>query len=109
MWNDVKKTRLIWHYVVFDKEMMSLRTKEQLEQLKKDTVTLIDDIEKTEEFLPRETNLCEWCVYPDLCPKRKHLYKVESLPLNEYLKDDGVKLVNTFAKLTAKKKEYQKN
>lgn len=107
MWNDVKKTKLIWHYVVFDKELTSTRTKEQLGQLKKDTAALIDEVEQTKEFLPTESNLCEWCVYPDLCPKRKHLYKVEALPVNEYLKDDGVKLTNTFAKLTAKKREYQ--
>lgn len=107
MWNDVKNTRLIWHYVVFDKEMISTRTKEQLEQLKKDTVALIDEIEQTKEFLPTETGRCEWCIYPDLCPKRKHLYKVEALPVNEYLKDDGVKLANAFAKLVAEKKEHQ--
>jgi len=107
IWNDVKKAKLIWHYVVFDKEMISQRTKEQLGKLKKDIVTLIDQIENTKEFLPNESGLCEWCVYPDLCPKRKHLYKVESLPVNEYLKDDGVKLANTFAKLVAKKKTHQ--
>lgn len=103
IWPDVGKTKLIWHYVVFDKEMSSSRTKEQLEELKKNTAALIDKIESTEEFLPQESNLCEWCVYPDLCPKRKHLYKVEALPVNEYLNDAGVKLVNTFAKLDAQK------
>lgn len=106
-WNDVNKVKLIWHYVVFDKEMSSVRTDKQLEQLKNDTAVLIDKIEATEEFLPNESSLCEWCVYPDLCPKRKHLYKVEALPVNEYLKDSGVKLVNTFAKLVAKKREQQ--
>jgi putative RecB family exonuclease len=107
IWNDVKKVNLIWHYVVFDKEMVSTRTDKQLEKLKNDTITLIDKIEATEELLPKESNLCEWCVYPDLCPKRKHAYKVESLPANEYLKDSGVKLVNTYAKLVAKKREHQ--
>ena len=52
--------------------------------------------------------LCDWCAYQDLCPKKKHLCKVDSLPVNEYLKDDGVKLTNTFAKLAAEKKDYQK-
>ena len=107
IWNDVKKTKLIWHYVVFDKEMVSTRTPAQLEKLKNDTIKLIDEIENTKDFLPNESGLCEWCVYPDLCPKRKHLYKVEALPVNEYLKDSGVKLVNAFAKLIAKKKEHQ--
>jgi RecB family exonuclease len=106
-WNDVKNTRLVWHYVAFDKEMSSTRTKGQLEQLKKDTASLIDQIEATKEFLPTESGLCSWCVYPDLCPKKKHLYKVDHLPVNEYMKDNGVKLTNTFAKLLAKKKERQ--
>lgn len=107
MWNDVKKVRLVWHYVVFDKEMSSTRTRAQLEELKKDTVSLIDKIESTKEFLPNESNLCDWCSYQDLCPKRKHLCKVEALPVNEYMKEGGVKLTNAFAKLTAKKKEIQ--
>lgn len=107
IWNDVKKVNLIWHYVVFDKEMVSTRTKEQLEDLKNDIINMIDQIEATKEFLPKESTLCEWCVYPDLCPKRKHPYKVEALPVNEYLKDSGVKLANTFAKLVIQKREHQ--
>ncbi len=107
MWKDVKNVQLIWHYVVFDKEMVSARTEKQLEELTNSTVALIDKIEATKEFLPKETNLCEWCVYPDLCPKRKHLYKVEELPVNEYLKDDGVKLVNKYADLSSQKSEHK--
>lgn len=107
IWNDIKNVKLILHYVVFDKEMVSTRTPAQLEKLKKDTIELIDKIEGINVFLPEESNLCEWCVYPDLCPKRKHLYKVEALPVNEYLEDDGVKIVNTFTELTSKRKELQ--
>lgn len=106
IWNDIKSVKLIWHYVVFDKEMVSTRAREQLEKLKNDTISIIDQIESTEEFLPKESSLCEWCVYPDLCPKRKHLYRIEALPVNEYLKDEGVKLVNAYAKLSAQKREY---
>lgn len=107
MWNDVKKVRLVWHYVVFDKEMSSTRTKAQLEALKKDTISLIDKIESTKEFLPNESSLCDWCGYQDLCPKKKHICKVKELPVNEYLKEGGVKLTNAYTKLTAKKKEIQ--
>jgi putative RecB family exonuclease len=107
LWNDVKSVKLIWHFVVFDKEFVSTRTQEQLEELKSDTVKLIDQLENTKEFLPRESALCNWCPYPDLCPKKKHLYKIETLPANEYLNDDGVKLVNTFAGFVSQKKNHQ--
>jgi len=107
MWRDVKKVKLVWHYVVFDKEMASSRTEKQLAKLKEDIITLIDQVERTQVFLPRESNLCDWCPYPDLCPKRKHLFKVESLPANKYLKDSGVKLVNAYAELAARRKKHR--
>jgi len=44
VWNDVKKVNLIWHYVVFDKEMISTRTKEQLDKLREDTIEIISRI-----------------------------------------------------------------
>jgi hypothetical protein len=53
----------------------------------------------TEEFLPRESGLCSWCEYPDLCPLRKHSFKVEALPANEYLNEPGVALVNKYVDL----------
>lgn len=106
IWKDVEQVNLIWHYVTFDKEMSSTRTKEELETLKENIIALIDEIENTEEFLPKESVLCNWCAYPDLCPKQKHSYRVNKLSVNKYLDDDGVKLVNTYVQLDFQKKEY---
>lgn len=106
IWKDVEQVNLIWHYVTFDKEMSSTRTKEELETLKENIIALIDEIENTEEFLPKESALCNWCAYPDLCPKQKHSYRVNKLSVNKYLDDDGVKLVNTYVQLDFQKKEY---
>lgn len=107
MWpNEVKSVDLVWHYVVFDREMRSKRTPEQLEELKKSTIALIGEIERTGEFPPFETNLCRWCDYQDICPLFAHKFKTETLQVNEYLKEDGVSLVNSFASLDAKKKGF---
>jgi len=107
MWNDVGSVELVWHYVAFDKEIRSKRTEEELNELKRDTIDLIQKIETTRDFLPNESILCGWCYYKDICPLFKHQYMVGSLPANKYLKDSGVKLVNKFAKLDDKKKSYQ--
>ena len=99
----VKSVDLVWHYVVFDKEMRSRRTPEQLEKLKRDTVALIDRIEAATEFPPCESNLCKWCNFRKICPLFAHEEKTEELPAKEFLANDGVQLVNELAALDAKK------
>jgi putative RecB family exonuclease len=101
-WPDIENIRLVWHYLAFDRELVSSRSGEAISKLVTETGRLIEDIEATTDFIPQESNLCEWCEYPDLCPLRKHLYQVESLPVNEYLTEPGVVLVNKYAELKEK-------
>lgn len=108
IWDDVNDVDLVWHYVAFDKEIRSSRDDDQLDELASQTIELIQEIEKAkekEDWPTNESGLCKWCDYPDLCPKTKHSVQVEALPVNEYLKDDGVKLVNKYAKWYSIQKE----
>lgn len=98
-WPDVENIRLIWHYLAFDTELISYRTPEAISNLMEDTKSLIDEIEAAQDFPPRESGLCGWCEYPDLCPLRKHFFRVEALPINEYLNEPGVVLVNKYVAL----------
>jgi len=104
-WPDIKEVRLVWHYLAFDRELVSARSADKLAELAQDTIRLIDEIESAEEFPPQESALCDWCEYPDLCPHRKHFYTVEALPINEYLNEPGVVLVNRYAELREKARE----
>jgi RecB family exonuclease len=106
-WPDIKNIRLVWHYLAFDTELFSFRSDEAIARLVVETTKLIDEIESAEEFLPRESGLCNWCEYPDLCPMRKHFYTVEALPVNEYLNEPGVVLVNKYAELKEKASEIE--
>ncbi len=103
-WKDVQEIRLIWHYLSFDVEIRSSRTPEQLHELRQKTLDLIEKIESDRFLLPRESPLCDWCDYQGLCPKRKHLIAVVSLPPNEYLHQEGVTLVNRYVELKEKKR-----
>jgi len=109
MWNDVRAVRLVWHFVAFDKELTSERTPDELERVKADVKRLIDEIESRppDGYEPRESALCDWCGFWATCPLKKHLAKVEGLPPNEYLKEEGVKLVNKYAELDAEKKKLK--
>lgn len=105
-YKDAKKVVLKWHFLAFDKTITSTRTKEELEVLRKDTIQLIKTIEKCKEFKTNKSQLCDWCEYRSMCPEWSHLAKLEQKNVNEYLKDDGVKLVNEYIKLTSDKKEF---
>jgi len=99
---NVKRIKLIWHYLAFDKEIVSERTQDQLMKLRKETIKAIDKIEAAKDFPSVVTRLCDWCNFRPICPHFKHLYKIETLEPEEYLKDDGVKLVNNYAELEKK-------
>lgn len=104
-WPDAREIRLVWHFLTFDKEMTSHRNDEQLEGLKRQTISLIDKIEATREFLPVESKLCYWCEYEEICPLKKHPSKIDSMPVNKYLNEEGVILVSKFAELRNKKQQ----
>jgi putative RecB family exonuclease len=103
-WKDVREIRLIWHYLAFDTEITSSRTREQLLQARREALELIRRIEEDKLFRPKEGPLCDWCDYQGLCPMRRHLVTVENLPANRYLEETGVTLVNRYVSLLERKK-----
>jgi len=110
LWDDVENTELIWHFLRFNKEIKVKKTPEQLKKLEEDVVSKITEIEEATEmdnFPARESVLCKWCDYQDICPHYKHIYKTEQMPLNKFYKDDGVKLVNEYRDLTEQRKMIQ--
>jgi len=64
-----KNVCLVWHYLAHDKKICSRRTNEQLEQLKKEIISLINKIESTKEFPSNKSILCNWCEYKSTCPE----------------------------------------
>ena len=105
-WKDIREVRLVWHYLVFDIEIQSSRTPEELRRLRQETLELIQRIEGDRRFVPKEGPLCDWCDYQGFCPKRKHLIAVESLSPNGYLNEEGVTLVNQYVELKERKRLF---
>ena len=106
---DIKEVVLIWHFLRFDQEIRSHRTKKELEQLRKTMIGKIQEIESATErndFPPHESNLCNWCEYRPLCPLWKHQYAVEGKAAKtKALPDDGVALVNQLTDLDRRRKK----
>lgn len=108
MWPDVKQVDLVWHYLVFGKELRSRRTPKQLEGLKQETMARIKTIEADSDFRPRESALCDWCPYPPYCPAKRHEFMMSELSPEKYAKESGVTLVNKYAELETKKDEIER-
>lgn len=106
-WSDVQAVRLVWHYLKQDTELSSTWAAPQLEDLRQATIELIDKIEADRSFIPKESGLCDWCQFPDLCPRKKHLFKVAVLPGEEFQTEDGVQLVDRYAHLRDQEREIR--
>jgi putative RecB family exonuclease len=61
--------RLVWHYVATGKTRVSVRTPEQLERLRRNTIKKIDKIGAEREFPAKQSMLCNWCEYRGICPE----------------------------------------
>lgn len=110
MWDDTENVELIWHYLLFDEEVKSVRDHSSLEKVKINTIHLIQEVEKaTEEddFPYRESALCDWCDFFDICPAKAHLAKVRQLPPYEFKEDEGVRLVDSYSRLKAEESEIK--
>ncbi len=105
---DAREIRLVWHYLVFDQELASRRSPEEIEAHRRHTIGLIDAIEEAKAFPPRESALCRWCEYRDICPVQKHLVRVEALPPEAIARDGGAALVDRLAALQAQKRAAEK-
>lgn len=105
---DFKKVRLVWHFLAFDKELDSYRTKEQLEDLREEILSQIAEIESTEDFPASVSHLCDWCLYKPICPMWKHEVELEEKPENKYLDDPGLKLVDAYVQLKEQYDAYRK-
>jgi RecB family exonuclease len=63
-----KKVKLVWHYLAHNEKISIIKTNQDLENLKAEVITLINEIEQTKHFPPNPSRLCDWCEYKDMCP-----------------------------------------
>ena len=104
-WPDIENVELIWHYLRSGEKIVVRKQPEDLATLEAEVVRRIEEIEAATEFPTQQSDLCDWCEYQDICPECKHAELAANLPPEEFLAEDGVKLVNEYAEVDAKLKE----
>lgn len=112
MWPEIERVELHWHFLKFGETITSTRTAAQLEQIKQDALSTIRDATRRgpEEsaYETNETALCNYCDYKSICPVKKHEFRINGLPENEYLLEPSVNLVNMWAEFNEQKKALKK-
>jgi len=86
MFGKEKNVCMVWHFLAHDMKVCLRQTNEQLEQLKKELIEIINLIERTKDFFPTKSQLCYWCEYMNICPmwnKEIKREKQEELKLDE--------------------------
>ncbi|MSS74359.1 PD-(D/E)XK nuclease family protein [Candidatus Pacearchaeota archaeon] len=68
------KVKLIWHFLSFNRQIVSQRTQEELDKLRTDTFELIKKIECMTEWPACNGKYCDWCSY-----KRENKVTYESI------------------------------
>lgn len=100
-WPDTPGVTLVWHYLRSGRVLTSKRTPEALDTLKTETIRLIDTINDAiahEQFPPKESTLCDWCEFYNLCPAKRHAVALAEMTPEQFDADDGVRLVDAFMK-----------
>ncbi|MDP4039210.1 MAG: PD-(D/E)XK nuclease family protein [Candidatus Pacearchaeota archaeon] len=62
--NDIQ-VKLIWHFLSFNMSITSQRTEYELEKLRRDTLSLIKEIESTTEWPACGKKFCDWCNFKE--------------------------------------------
>jgi len=104
---DAQRVRLIWHFLAFDKEMVVEKTTDHLEGLKGRILEKVREIEACTDFPPSRSALCKWCAYQRICPLWKHRFDTDDLAPEEFKREDGVRLVDGYARLKAEEAELK--
>jgi putative RecB family exonuclease len=65
------KVVLNWHFLNFNELLQSRRTPKQIDELKKELLNSINQIESAKEFPGCKTRLCDWCEFKTQCPMFK--------------------------------------
>ena len=86
--------KLTLYFLKHNETITTKRTKEQLDNIKKQTWEMLKQIEKS-DFQPIPSALCDWCGYRKICPMWKHLYKEQMTIDDEQIK----KVVDEFFQL----------
>lgn len=94
---DAEEVVLHWYMLDHTHVVSSTRERAELDALKTAIQLTIDEIESTTDFLPCESNLCDWCDYQDACAEEKARRSIDACEVEPPIED----VVEEYVRLNA--------
>ena len=110
LWPDFRRIELKQIFLRQGTEMKAVMDDEKLEEIRYRTYQRILEIEqatKADDFPPHESAICDWCIYFELCPAKRHKLALEGEIEAEFDATRGKDLAQEYLELNAKKKELE--
>jgi putative RecB family exonuclease len=67
MYPFAKDVELVWYFLAFDKDVRLTADENRLEQVRSNTISLIEKINSEKEFPAKRSALCAWCEFQNHC------------------------------------------
>ncbi len=110
LWPQFDRIELKQVFLVKDVEMKTVMPKEKIEEIRHRTFEAILEIEravKEDNFQPRESGLCDYCLYFNLCPAKRHGLALKGESEEAFDPSDGERLAREYLDLNDKKRAIE--
>jgi len=102
LWPDFNNIKLTQIYLRHGVALSTVMDEGKLEEIKYQAFQKILEIEQAkreDDFPPRESSLCDWCVYFELCPAKRHKLALQDEIDVEFDPETGKELARKYLEL----------
>lgn len=110
LWPQFEKIELKQIYLRQGIAMSTVMDQDKLDMLKQDSINLILEIEQAgrdDDFPIKESALCDYCPYFELCPAKRHRRALEDEAVDVLNPETGRELADKYLKLNLEKKKIE--
>jgi putative RecB family exonuclease len=110
LWPDFEKIEVKQHFIRHGVTMSATLPDDIIEEIREATVQNILAIEyavREDDFPVRESRLCDWCLYYDLCPAKRHKLALEGRQDEDFDEKIGYDLAGKYLELNENIKKQE--
>jgi putative RecB family exonuclease len=110
LWPQYEKVELKQIWMRQQTELVTVMPAARLEEIRYavyQDILAIENARRLDDFPPKESSLCDWCVYFDLCPAKRHRLALDRNDVEEFDAARGEKLAEDYLRINEQKKKLE--